>query len=525
MNARVAAMSFVVALTIISGNPASVPAQCTIQRESVLPPDPTLYEYGFGTSVGADGDTIVIGDTYSDAGVENGGAVFVYRLIDDEWRQVAQLTASDAAPLGYFGKSVAIAGDTIVVGAGRFQGTDGAAYVFREIDNLWQEIARLTPPEGDVAILFGQTVAIDATGHKIAVSAPGDEQMATQGNAYVFTELDGVWQPAIRLVDPEPVGHHHFGNGIAIDGDSVMVAAASDAYGPLPSGAGQSWGYGRVYVFRESNGEWTLTQLLDRFEGARTSSEFGRNIAIRGGIAAAAIMFDHLRPCPEDNPNYSGFPGTDCRFGAVYLFQEVDSVWRVQTALYLPDPIPAFNPSFSYQEGFGSSVSISGDTIVVGASSKRYPPPPGGTQYISEAGAAYVFQKLNGEWVSIAKLSPNDNISQFDYFGSAVAVSDGHVVVAGRRPAVIYDFTASSQDCNANGVSDDCDIAGGLSRDCNANDIPDDCEPPLATLSEFIDALLNDSGDPFDVCVFDGDGSDTLDGRDIGPFVMTLLGS
>ncbi|MCB9853162.1 MAG: hypothetical protein H6819_08700 [Phycisphaerales bacterium] len=524
MNTRSITTSFLVALWIAIGNPSQLHAQCTIQRETVLPSDPSLYEFGFGYSVGADGDTIVIGDTFSNVAVENGGAAFVYRLIDDEWQQVALLTASDAAPLGYFGKSVAIAGDTIVVGAGALQGTDGAAYVFREIDNLWQEIAKLMPPAGDVAVSFGQTVAIDAAGHRIAVSAPGDETLATEGDAYVFQESAGIWQPAIKLVDPEPTAHHHFGNGIAIDGNTVMVAAASGPYGPLPSGDGQSFGPGKVYVFRESNGDWTFTQLLDRFDGARTASEFGRNIAIRDGIAAAAIMLDILRPCPPDHPSYSGFPGTDCRFGAVYLFQEVSGIWQVQTALYLPDLVPGLNPAFSYQEGFGSSVSISGDTIVVGAASKRFPPQPGETQYIFDGGAAYVFKKLNSEWVSIAKLSPSD-IKQFDYFGSTVAVSDGHVVVGGNRPAIIYDLTASPFDCNANGISDDCDIAGQLVRDCNENTIPDDCEPPLGTLSDFIDALLSDSDDPFDVCVFDGDGSGSLNGRDIEAFVAALLDS
>ncbi|MCA9256712.1 MAG: hypothetical protein KDA33_13780, partial [Phycisphaerales bacterium] len=59
--------------------------------------------------------------------------------------------------------------------------------------------------------------------------------------------------------------------------------------------------------------------------------------------------------------------------------------------------------------------------------------------------------------------------------------------------------------------------------DCNANSIPDACEPPLGAIADFVDALLNASNDPFDICVFDDNGDGVVDGRDVQSFVLRSL--
>ena len=140
----------------------------------------------FGSSVAIDGDTIVAGAPI-DAGVgSESGSVYVLRTIDGgaTYDEMAKLTASDAASLDLFGYSVAIDGDTIVVGASR-AGTGGATYVFLTTDGgaTYVEVAKLTAADAAEFDAFGASVAID--GDTIVVGTSRAEAV------YVFRTTDG----------------------------------------------------------------------------------------------------------------------------------------------------------------------------------------------------------------------------------------------------------------------------------------------------------------------------------------------
>jgi hypothetical protein len=270
-------------------------------------------------------------------------------------------------------------------------------------------------------------------------------------------------------------------------------------------------------VFENTDGTWSYSQKLQRSPGARTSDGFGDAFAIDGDTIVATSLNEHGVGCTQP----------PCAFGAAYVFRKSGAMWVQQARLLMPDP---FNPFFPAGERFGVSAALSGNTIVVGADRA--------IENQSRPGAAFLFKELNGEWINIQKLTIPE--SQTDrQLGISVAISNSALVVGesgGMDPefpgsdgtpypggAHIYDLTASAQDCNANGISDDCDIAARLSTDCNGNQIPDDCEAPLASVNDFVDAVLNASGDSFDVCYFDGDDNGLLDGRDVAPFVARLL--
>ena len=143
----------------------------------------------FGYSVAVDGSTIVVGARYDDDGGGDSGSAYVFRTSDGgvTYVEVAKLTADDAAASDNFGWSVAIDGDTIVIGA-YDAGIGGAAYVFLTTDGgaTYAQVAKLTAADAAADDYFGDSVAID--GDTIVVGADGDDDAGTRsGSAYVFS--------------------------------------------------------------------------------------------------------------------------------------------------------------------------------------------------------------------------------------------------------------------------------------------------------------------------------------------------
>ena len=144
----------------------------------------------FGWSVAINGDTVVVGARQDDDGGSNSGSVYVFRTSDGgaTYGQVAKLTAADAAANDWFGYSVAIDSDTVVVAAVRKDGNTGAVYVFRTTDGgaTYGQVAKLAASDAAAGDYFGDSVAID--GDTIVVGADGDDDAGTRsGSAYVFS--------------------------------------------------------------------------------------------------------------------------------------------------------------------------------------------------------------------------------------------------------------------------------------------------------------------------------------------------
>ena len=181
----------------------------------------------FGTSVAVDGDTVLIGAPYAEPDGERIGAVYGYELTDGEWQRRTTFTADDAVTDSLFGQSVAIDGDTAAVGAPG--GGGGSAYVFERTADEWTRQARITAPDGDSEDDFGQSVAL--TGGIAVVGAPGAARI---GHAYVFRAADD-WTETRRLVAADPNEDSEFGFAVALFDDTVLVGSprfreASPAY-------------------------------------------------------------------------------------------------------------------------------------------------------------------------------------------------------------------------------------------------------------------------------------------------------
>ena len=198
---------------IVSGN---VEVGLPKQYQKLVAIDSATGDY-FGSSVSIDGDTMVIGAYADDDNGYTSGSAYVFTRTNGIWTQRAKLTASDAVANDYFGLSVSINGDTMVIGAMRDddKATDsGSAYVFtRDTPNNlasgWTQVAKLTADDGAVSDWFGRSVSID--GDTVVIGAYShDDNGSDSGSAYVFRrdtagDLASGWTQVAGRVAPEHV--------------------------------------------------------------------------------------------------------------------------------------------------------------------------------------------------------------------------------------------------------------------------------------------------------------------------------
>jgi FG-GAP repeat len=243
----------------------------------------------FGISVALDGDTALVGAHLSivDRHV-NAGAAYVFMRTGSTWSEEAKLTASDGDDDDFFGARVALSGDTCLVGAHEDDIGDnqdqGSAYVFARSGSTWVEQAKLSPQDGDTYDNLGESVAISGDTAVIASSVAGPGISASHGSAYIYTRSGTLWVLQQKLT----VDDEEFGAAVAISGDIVLVGTA--VFGYVPAGD-------LVYVFKRSGARWAQQTVL---HGATHEGDFGESLAIEGqtvivGSPMAEFDLDHPR--------------------------------------------------------------------------------------------------------------------------------------------------------------------------------------------------------------------------------------
>jgi hypothetical protein len=429
----------------------------------------------FGYSVANSGDTVVVGAYNEDSsatGVNgdqndnsavNSGAVYVFTRSGTTWSQEAYLKASNAEAGDNFGFSVAIFGDTVIVGA---YGEDsaspivngdqndnstpnsGAAYVFVRSGTTWSQQAYLKSATILRADMFGYSVAI--SGDTVVVGAYGEDSKSTgvnstftkkaslSGAAYVFTRDGITWSQQAYLKASNTELGDYFGWSVAVSGDTVVVGAFgedSHAVGvdgdQTDNSAGSS---GAAYIFTRSGTTWSQEAYL-KASNTGASDYFGFSAAIAGDTVVIGAEYEdsHATSVNGDENDDSVIDS-----GAAYVFTRDGTTWSQQAYL------KASNTGASDQ--FGFSVAVTGDTVVVGAPYEdSHASGVNGDQTDNSAdssGAAYVFTRDGTTWSQQAYIKAS-NTEASDYFGFQVASGDTVIVAA------------PYEDGNASGVNGD----------------------------------------------------------------------
>ncbi len=254
----------------------------------------------FGSSVAASGDTVVVGAPNDDDNGTNSGSAYVSRRDAggvDNWGQVAKLISTDGAEFDFFGESVAISVDTAVVGAPKDDGSgtySGSAYVFQRdaggVDN-WGQVAKLTAPDGGEFDELGLSVAI--YGDTVVVGAHrNDDNGSNSGTVYVYQRNAGGpdnWGLVKKLTALDAGSGDDFGYSVAISADTAVVGA--------PDADGDESNSGSAYVFRRDAGgpsNWGQVAELNALGGQQGDS-FGYAVAIFGYTAVVgAVLNDDM---------------------------------------------------------------------------------------------------------------------------------------------------------------------------------------------------------------------------------------
>lgn len=314
---------------------------------------------GFGRAVALYEDTIIVGAWLDDTSAgSDAGSAYVFTRREGTWSQRAKLTAPDGGPQHNFGVSVAIAGDSVVVGsifAVAPNGTNGgAAYVFRRDGVNWTFHSKLTAFDASANDNFGISVAIwDTT---IVVGAHWDNTSggADAGSAYVFVQTSGTWTHQARLNASDGATGDRFGRSVALFGDTSLVGAYWD-----DTSAGVD--SGSAYLFVRTGTTWTQQAKLMALD-ASAGDWFGYAVALSANTAVVGAWLDD----------------TDAgeNAGSVYVYTRNPATWTQRTNITPNDGSP--------YDAFGVSCAIYDETLLVGAYWDDTP-------FGADAGSAYVF--------------------------------------------------------------------------------------------------------------------------------------
>jgi FG-GAP repeat protein len=338
----------------------------------------------FGSTVAASGDTIVVG-TFNDPNtvdhtIEHAEAAYVFVRSGETWIEQAIFTAFDADKNDVFGGSVAISGDTVVVGAPGKNSRRGAAYVFVRSGTSWSLQQKLTV--GGIG-QFGNSVAIE--GDTLVVGAWRDF-VNNAGSAYVFVRSGATWTQQAKLTASDPAGFDIFGFAVALSGDTVVVGKPQAEFN---SGNQKK---GAAYVFVRSGTSWSLQTKLTASDPSKNAF-FGGSVTLLGDTAVI------------------GAPGANTAKGAAYVFARTGTTWTEQIKLRASD--------VDSLDFFGTAVDLFGDTLVVGAAGDR-----------GFRGSAYVFAGSGATWFEKGKLTASDGAKK-DFFGDTLALASEDTVVVG----------------------------------------------------------------------------------------------
>ncbi len=403
----------------------------------------------FGQSVAISGDTVVVGAIFEDssatgvngnqsdnAGV-NSGAAYVFVRNGNYWTQQAYLKASNTGADDDFGKSVAISGDTIVVGADfedssatgingnqtlNNANNSGAAYVFVRNGTAWTQQAYLKASNTGAGDLFGSTVAI--SGDTIVVGAFREDSSATgvngndadnsatdSGAAYVFTRTGVTWTQQAYLKASNTEATDYFGESVAISGDTIVVGGEgedSNATGVNGNQADNSASIaGAGYVFVRDGTNWSQQAYL-KASNTESADSFGYAVAISGDtILVGALGEDSSAGEVNGSQNNNNSYGS----GAAYVFVRDGTNWAQQAYLKAPSPEVGAN--------FGYAVGLAGGVAVVGA-----------PFHFSLSGSAHIYTRSGTNWTRQNSYNDsNINPNESDLFGRSVAVSGNTVVI------------------------------------------------------------------------------------------------
>ena len=442
-----------------------------------------------GNSVALSGDTLAVGSFYessnatgingnqSDTSALHAGAVYVFARSGASWSQQAYLKASNTEAGTTFGASVALSGNTLVVGANdersnatgingnQFDtsaGASGAVYVFTRTGASWSQQAyvkasntRTNAKFGVAVAVAGDTLAVGSSLESSGAVGINGNQLDTSADAsgavYVFTRTGASWSQQAYVKASNTRNLAAFGASVALSGDTLAVGSfgeSSNATGINGNQADTSAGYaGAVYVFTRNGTSWTQ-QAYAKASNTRPNDSFGGSVALSGDTLAVGAINERSAAI---GINGNQLDASSLLAGAVYLFTRSLATWSQQAY------VKASNTRANAR--FGDSVALWNDTLAVGA--------PGESSNVtglngdqaatsaSSAGAVCVFARRAPAWSQQAYVKASNSRGNA-FFGALVTLSGDSLAVGS------YGESSNATGVNGNPADTSAPLSGGV---------------------------------------------------------------
>lgn len=389
----------------------------------VLAELPTEYA-NLGTTVALSGDTLAVGAP-GPVGAAGGDqpwgtpaprpAVLVFRWDGATWLEEAVLSVPDLpepdpSDAG-FGVTLALEGDTLVVGA-PYQVPPGASdcydgcgrvHVFQRTGAAWQHDAELTPKSYYAGVQFGGAIAI--SDGIIAIGDPGAD--SNRGAVDTFARSSGRWEQVGMVQPAQPVQNSGFGSGVALDHDTLAVAA-----------------WGRVYVFESS--PWTEWSLMS--DSQTPDGSFANRIALRGDTLVVAEYAESSNAVGVNGTPGAPYPADGfyaVHSGAAHVYRRGEGGWVKEAFLKSAQPV--------WEGLFGWDLALYDDTLLVAERQSE----GHGSGFVEHEnagdpksrGAVWVFQRESTTWAIRGALKSPNGETAFASSVGALAISDRFVAV------------------------------------------------------------------------------------------------
>ncbi|MGH1340336.1 MAG: FG-GAP repeat protein [Nannocystales bacterium] len=376
----------------------------------------------FGESIALFGDTLAVGAPYEGSGsggvspqgsadnsASGSGAVYIFERSAETWTQQAYVKASNTGAGDRFGVSVALSGDTLLVGAPR---EDGATTGVNPADQ-------------------------------------GNNSASSAGAAYVFERVGVTWVQQAYLKASNADAGDRFGSLVALFGDTLAVSAWAEdsaAVGVNPDGEddNSTSNAGAVYVFERSDATWSQQAYL-KASNTDENDEFGSSVALSGDTLAVGAWGEASATTGVDGDQSDN---SLVLAGAVYVYQRVAGAWSQQA--YIKSDNPRDGDSFGEY-----GLALSDDILAVGAwredSAATGLNGDATNDFAPQAGAAYLYRRMRETWSPLAYIKA-ENTNSGDAFGRFFALSDGTLVVG--APGEDSDATGVDGDASDNSADD-----------------------------------------------------------------------
>jgi hypothetical protein len=359
------------------------------QQAKLLASDGAEEDFFSSLGISLSGDTAVIGAWGDDDCGAGSGSAYAFVRTGNTWTEQAKLLASDEAAGDAFGWCAAVEGDTALIGAAGDDALKGSVYVFTRTGTTWSEQAKLVAADGAAGDQFGYSIHLSGDTAVIGANCDDDNGFDS-GSAYIFTRDDTTWTQQAKLLAPDGASMDSFGGEVSLSGDTALIGSCFDDDNGLDSGS--------AYVFIRTGTTWAEQAKLLASDGAAGDYFSAYAVSLSNDTALIGAAGN------DDNGAESG---------SAYVFLRTGTTWTELATLLTSDGASG--------DSFGGSVSLFGDTAIIGAG--------GDDDNGMDSGSAYVFIRTNITWVQEAKLLASGG-SAGDVFGWDVAL-DGDTAFIG----------------------------------------------------------------------------------------------